>query len=837
MRAMTFESLVHSERFASELLTKAIGQLDLPRPGAVRRRGGGGTVEKTARELTAAHDLAKGANAATLLTSLAVPFLGLEHVPGATAILPDFAIICSRADPVTQEVAGSWLVMGDAKDYERVRSRIDDQRMLKGFLQVALGAESAAVWSQLPKGMEVHRWGALAVPRNAFLQPEAVVERLDDHRAEVATRAAERMRAKEQLGDDAPAADDLADYVEHLQATFHPESCVSCNLFSYCRDELRNSADPTALLAEIGIDRLTRRALAGLVEGTGEVGEVAQRTIAQVDATLSGRAHLTGRLRVDPCAEPGTINLVLVKSDSSAIGVHGLAVQRITSEGAEPWLRRVFSEPQSPLTRRVIMRLVGEAIRAVIDDGTSPVQVVVPDRPTADLLVTAADSMAGVELSRLRWQQDLDSGRPALTFNAEPATLPEPLDDDERLAVSFLLEEDRARALSLRAPIVDLRTVLATHVIAGGPAVESGRLDYLLAWVAADDPVDHRELSDSIAEQVDTPGARLSNSASDALFLAQRETTKSPDRYSYLVNEALDYRISVVEQTLGILAGYATSRLRDVYRLLESDAQEVWRRRLALQASDLVRFSRTYPYWRAAQVELLDADQKCCEQLSCIVDSEVARDKAIQAGVRELALATVIGLDPIRLDVQSRRLVHGSRVVALHVNERALIEDAGTSIQVQKGSFKLGQLAVAVLEERAGQEGLVWSPVVPLRNLDVGDQLVLAETAWFGKDLTSGHQIAVARPSLDRQAAPRVTCTESTFADDPVNHQWCCKPHSIAEAEWSDELAARRERGELNPDTWPPLVDEDRFDVGPSGDEPLIPPSTAPESLTIDDLD
>ena len=37
--------------------------------------------------------------------------------------------------------AGSWLIMGDAKDYERVRSRIDDGRMLKGFLQVALGAE------------------------------------------------------------------------------------------------------------------------------------------------------------------------------------------------------------------------------------------------------------------------------------------------------------------------------------------------------------------------------------------------------------------------------------------------------------------------------------------------------------------------------------------------------------------------------------------------------------------------------------------------------------------------------------------------------------------------
>ena len=45
-----------------------------------------------------------------------------------------------------------------------------------------------------------------------------------------------------------------------------------------------------------------------------------------------------------------------------------------------------------------------------------------------------------------------------------------------------------------------------------------------------------------------------------------------------------------------------------IYRTLESDAQIVWGRRLALQASDLVRFSRTYRFWRNAQVDMLDAD-------------------------------------------------------------------------------------------------------------------------------------------------------------------------------------------------------------------------------------
>jgi hypothetical protein len=51
MRAMTFESLVRSERFVSELLTKTVGQLDLPQPKTVRRRDCQDTVDTTASEL------------------------------------------------------------------------------------------------------------------------------------------------------------------------------------------------------------------------------------------------------------------------------------------------------------------------------------------------------------------------------------------------------------------------------------------------------------------------------------------------------------------------------------------------------------------------------------------------------------------------------------------------------------------------------------------------------------------------------------------------------------------------------------------------------------------
>ncbi|WP_328855059.1 hypothetical protein OHB01_05945 [Microbispora hainanensis] len=379
---MTFERLVRSERFVSELLTKTVGQLGLPRPEAVRRRDCRGMVAVTATELAHAHVNAVSAGEATMLTALAVPYLNLEDISDATAVQPDFAIVCPRDSD--GETLGSWLVMGDAKDYERIRSRIDDPRMLKGFLQVALGAESVAAWSKLPSGMQVHRYGALAVPRNAFLQPEAVVELLNDHRVEVHMRADERLAAKEKIGDSSPQEQELPEYVAHLSAAFNPSSCVTCNLFSYCREELRASDDPIALLTEIGIDRFSRPAVVGLVSGTGQAGQAPQKIAAQVSATVSGLPQWTGRLRTDPCGLPGTINVVLVKSDSAALGVHGVAVKKVLSRERTNWTRSVFPDPQSPLTRRAIMRMLGAAIREIRHAALGPIHLIVPDRPTAD---------------------------------------------------------------------------------------------------------------------------------------------------------------------------------------------------------------------------------------------------------------------------------------------------------------------------------------------------------------------------------------------------------------------------------------------------------------------
>jgi hypothetical protein len=107
--------------------------------------------------------------------------------------------------------------------------------------------------------------------------------------------------------------------------------------------------------------------------------------------------------------------------------------------------------------------------------------------------------------------------------------------------------------------------------------------------------------------------------------------------------------------------------------------------------------------------------------------------------------------------------------------------------------------------------------------------------------LKSGHEINVPRPKPDTNSAPKADCDESTYAQAPDDHAYCCRSHENAEAEWSDELAGRRERGELNPETWPPIVDVDQFDTPSEGsvDGATLPvdQTSPPAHLTIDDLD
>jgi hypothetical protein len=87
-------------------------------------------------------------------------------------------------------------------------------------------------------------------------------------------------------------------------------------------------------------------------------------------------------------------------------------------------------------------------------------------------------------------------------------------------------------------------------------------------------------------------------------------------------------------------------------------------------------------------------------------------------------------------------------------------------------------------------------------------------------------------------AAPKESCTPQSYAEDPATHQWCCRSHLSAEVEYADELAERRERGELNPQVWPPLIDQDRFDIA-LDDDPAdsVEDVTIPDGLTMDDLE
>ncbi len=843
MRAMAFERLVRDDEFVSPVLTTAVGKLGLDRPTAVRRTDCSGRTEGTADALAVAHDKALDGEA-TLLTSLGVPYLGLEHDATATAVQPDFAIVAPRQANDGGAPDGSWLIMGDAKDYERVRTRIDDGRMLKGCLQVAMGAESARAWSALPEGMEVHRCGALAVPRNSFLQPTVEIEDLGDHCHEVRARAEERRRRFDDVGPTPLDEADVDDFVSHLVATFDPASCVTCSLFAHCRSELRASSDPMGVLTETGVAPELRPAVVGIIDGTTEVGAVSDSVLANVKATASGLAQWTGQRRVDSAGQAGAVDLVLAKSDAAALGIHGVSVRRWDADGdPTEWVTRVFDNPQAPQTRLSTMQLLGEVIGAALDEQPEgSVHLVVPERATADVLASIADSLAGVEIARLRWEHDLAEGRDPLTFDGEPANVPDPLTVEQRLAVSFLLEEDRARAMALRTAIVDVRRVLAGHVVVGGPPTDAGRLDYLVEWAAAADPVDHREVSDAVAASENTPGARLSNRRSDAIHEAGRtgreEHRRDPARYRHLVTEELEYKQQTLDAAVRILVDQIeTSALGPVHHALEADAQAVWRRRLEFHASDLVRFGRTNEIWRDDNVALLEGDERCRRALGVLGNPVSAREAALDAGVRDVAFATVVDTDPVLLEIRSRRIGAGDTIAPVLIDDLPTVE-AEIEHKILKGSFDF-LLSHGPLADSGVEGVLAWTPSSP-EALKVGAVLVVVDCDRFFDGTGRGGRLKLSRPSRDTREAPTKKCRPESYGDDPDEHRWCCRSHEQAEADTADWIAERRANGEMNPEVWPPIIDDDAFDIAadaPVDTDVATPDDDLPAELTMDDVE
>lgn len=853
MRAMTFEHLVRNEEFAGQIATRTVGALDLNRPKEVVTADVHISVDKTAAALAAAHERALRSGAVTLIYQLAIPFAGFEQTR-ATDVKPDFAVVAPSANGRT-----TYLVMGDAKDYERVRSRIDDQRMLKGFLQVAVGAESAEVWSQLPGGMAVHLYGVLAVPRNAFLQPMPVVENLADYRTEVQRRIDERRREAADAGYRPDQT--VVDLVRHLEAKFDPAACTTCTLFSYCRNELRGSSRPEDLLIELGVARDMRRHAVRLIDGIAEAGRVPASMRANITATLTGTAQPTGQLRVDQAGLPGTVNIVLAKSDAAALGVHGIGLQRVTADGSGEWQFTTFGDPQSTETRRQVMRRLGRELSLAMRDQrraangakTDAVHIVVPDQATADVLVSIADNLAGIELSRLRWQRDKEMHRPALTYDGETATMPRPIKEEERTAIALLLEDDRSRAFSLRASVIDMRRVLARHIVAGGPTTNTGRLDYLVGWAEAqaDRTLEHRSFADAIETSDYTPGARLTNDTSDAIHAAlvgrrgkpSDAPVADPAEYERLVTEELRYKADIIDRALDALRGIPSSTLRSAYRAIESAAQDVWRRRLNLHASDLVRFGRTYRTWRNSQVRMVESDRTCAAQLLALSNPQAAYDRAADPGNRVVALATVVQTSPLIIDLDSRRIGDGARIVMIARDGKSCAEESVVSLDVSgAGAFKLDGLSIGPLEatDEDTTRRFRWTPqTMPV--LAKGDEIVVADFAWFSEKQVRNRFLPINKPKPDETSAPNDDCTAESYGDDPQGHRWCCRSHEWSEAEFSDELASRRIRGELNPETWPPVRDFDEFEVtatnSPAGDVFASAPVAVPADQSMDDLE
>ena len=78
----------------------------------------------------------------------------------------------------------------------------------------------------------------------------------------------------------------------------------------------------------------------------------------------------------------------------------------------------------------------------------------------------------------------------------------------------------------------------------------------------------------------------------------------------------------------------------------------------------------------------------------------------------------MVSADPIVLDVKSRRIVDGSRIVLLHVNDDACVEDPDVDVTALAGSFRFSGLSIGPLDRQgipddADPNRLRWSSSNP----------------------------------------------------------------------------------------------------------------------------
>ena len=273
-----------------------------------------------------------------------------------------------------------------------------------------------------------------------------------------------------------------------------------------------------------------------------------------------------------------------------------------------------------------------------------------------------------------------------------------------------------------------------------------------------------------------------------------------------------------------------TRRFATVHRAIEGDAQAVWRRRLSLHASDLVRFGRTYRYWRNSLVPTIESRRRsAATQLLALANPQAALDAARDAGTRaDRHWPASSASTRWSLEVDSRRIGDetGSSCCT-STSARASRQPTSRSSSRRAASSSPACRSGRSRSSTHGRRHFAWCTGPAMPELAVGDELVVADFSWFS-DLKGNKQLPVDRPTPDTVVGAQARLhRRRRYADDPDGHRYCCQPHEAAEAEWSDELAERRARGELNPEVWPPVVDDDAFEVSPAG-APVGDPAAEP---------
>ena len=440
--------------------------------------------------------------------------------------------------------------------------------------------------------------------------------------------------------------------------------------------------------------------------------------------------------------------------------------------------------------------------------------------------MSIADNLAGLELNRLRWERDKDMGRPQLTYNGDPAIVPPRLSEKERTAVSFLLEEDRARAFKLRCPVVNAQGVLTRHLVTGGAPYNALRLDYLVAWAqpgGTDRPPPAHGRDRGIRAHAWSPHSRarcrtrfIRRSSGVERTKGPRTGPVDPDRYQSLVLEELRYKSDVLDGTIEQLATFGASTLLPAYEAIEACAQAVWRRRLSLRASDLVRFGRTYRSWRNNLVPQIEHDGKCRDQLLALANPH----RRPRHGGRRRHPRPL--LRDGRL-VRSRGPGHGvpancrrvaSRAAA-HAR-RACVEDPNVAVKIQAGSFRLSGLSIGPLDKDGLPDDTPdtvwrWKPDTHPQ-LEVGDRVIVGDFGWFSEN-RGNNFLNVNRPSMDNDFGPKPACDDDSYDGDPEGHKWCCRPHASSRPSSRTTRPSQRAAGLLNPEVWPPVRDDDGFEV------------------------